>query len=397
MIDFDLTEEQSAIQRTTRDFAQKEIKPLSVEADRIPDPKDVFPRVSGVVMKGIELGFNTMAIPREYGGGGLDHRTIGIAFEELAAGDIGIAGILGISNIAWLPLILGGTEEQKKEWLGKVCGSDPSSLYIGCWAATEPQGIGGDIDAMLEGKEVGLAIKTIARPEGNYYVVDGQKCFITGGGIAKLCILLANTPEGPAHFIVPTNTPGFSIGKIEDMMGHRCMNDAELFFDSMRIPKENLVGQQPNGLIELMGTVGYSDTWVGALSVGLGRAAYEAALEYAKIRMIGKPIIRFQAVGMMIADMFLELEAARALVWKSLWVNDTQDAPDPKLAAAAKVFASDTTMRVTTNAVQVYGGAGYMKENPVEKYMRDAKVTQIYEGTNQLLRSMISTFLSLGM
>ena len=396
MIDFSLTEEQLDVQKIARDFAQK-IKPLGIEADRIPDPKDVFPRISEVVREGIELGFNTMVIPREYGGRGLDHRTMGIASEELAAGDVGIAGVLGISNIAWLPLILGGTEEQKKEWLGKVCSSDPGDLFIGCWAATEPQGLSVDIDALLEGKLAGITLKTVARPEGKDYIINGQKCFITSGGIAKLCLLLANTPEGPAHFIVPTDNPGFSVGKIEDMMGHRCMNDAELFFDNMRIPKENMVGGQAGGFIELARAVGYSDAWVGALAVGLGRAAYEAALEYSKIRVLGKPIIMFQAVAMMIADMFLELEAARSLVWKSLWVNDTQDAPDSKLAAAAKVLASDTAMKVATNAVQVYGGAGYMKENPVEKYMRDAKVSQIYEGTNELLRIMISMLLGFGM
>jgi alkylation response protein AidB-like acyl-CoA dehydrogenase len=301
---------------------------------------------------------------------------------------------------------LGGTEDQKREWFGKVCSSDPGDLYIGSWACTEPQGlVNVDIDGLFSGTAelpslggLSIPLVTVAKPEGNDYIINGQKCFITGGGVAKVCILLANTPEGAGHFIVPTDTPGFSVGKIEDMMGHRCMNDAELFFDNVRVPRENLIGGSPNGLIELLGTVGYSDTWVGALAVGVGRAAYEAALEYSRIRTLGgKPIFRLQAVGMMIADMFLELEAARALVWKSLWVNDTQDAPDSKLAAAAKILASDTAMRVTTNAVQVYGGAGYMKENPVEKYMRDAKVTQIYEGTNQLLRILISMLLGFGM
>jgi len=183
------------------------------------------------------------------------------------------------------------------------------------------------------------------------------------------------------------------------MMGHRTMNDAELFFDNLKVPREHLVsGEEGNGTFEMMGILGYTDAWVGALAVGIARAAYEAAVEYAKMRILAeRPIIQFQAVGTMIADMAMQIEAARALVWKALWHNDTGGGPHIKLAALAKVFASDTAMRVTTDAVQVYGGAGYMKENPVEKLMRDAKVTQIYEGTNQLLRVLASAMISLGM
>ena len=228
---------------------------------------------------------------------------------------------------------------------------------------------------------------------------QGKKCFITGGSLSKLCIVLADTPGGPSHFIVPTDTKGFSITRHENLMGHRNMSNTAIAFDDVKVPKANLIsGREGNGVAELMGVLGYSDAWVAALSVGLSRAAYEAAFEYAKARFIGgRPIIQFQAVGMMITDMAMMIEAARSLTWRALWTNDTQPAPDAKLSAMAKILASDTAMKVTTDAVQVYGGAGYMKENPVEKYMRDAKVTQIYEGTNQLLRIFTSIMLFLGM
>lgn len=397
MIDFTLTEEQVAIQNTAREFGQKEIKPLARELDRIADPAEVFPRAKEVIRKGVRLGFPFMIIPKEFGGPGNDHRSIGIVFEELAAADAGLAGVLGISNIPWLVLLLGATEGQKREWFGRAL-KDETGLFLASWAATEPQGMGLDADALWEG-QIKFTLKTNAVQEGDFYRIHGEKCFITSGGISKVCVLLANTPGGPSHFIVPTDTPGYQVTKIEDMMGHRAMNDVELFFDGMKVPRDNLVsGSEGKGNFEVIGALGYSDAWVGALAVGIARAAYEAALDYAKLRVLAdRPIIRFQAVGMMIADMYMLIEAARALVYKSLWHNDTQPSPDPKLSALAKVFASDAAMKITTDAVQVYGGAGYMKENPVEKLMRDAKVTQIYEGTNQLLRVLASTMLCMGM
>lgn len=396
MIDFSLSDEQSAMQKTARDFGEKEIKPVAKELDRIPDPRDVYPRSEATLRKGAALGFPYMIIPREYGGLGADHRTIGIVFEELAAADAGLAGALGISNFPWLVLLLGGTAEQKKTWFEKALTAD--DLYLASWAATEPQGFGLDTDALWEGQQK-FSLKSKATPDGDGYRIEGEKVFITGGGIARLCIALVNAPGGPSHFLIPTDTPGFQVTKVEDMMGHRTMNDAELFFDNLKVPRDHLVSEaEGNGSFEMMGILGYTDAWVGALAVGIARAAYEAAVEYAKLRILAeRPIIQFQAVGMMIADMAMQIEASRALVWKALWLNDTGGGPNIKLAALAKVCASDTAMKITTDAVQVYGGAGYMKENPVEKLMRDAKVTQIYEGTNQLLRVLASTMIFLGM
>lgn len=398
MIDFSLTKEQISIRDSVREFCAREIKTIAFELDQIPDPVEAFPRILEVIKKGAALELPSLIIPKEYDGLGLDNQTTGIVFEELAAADAGFAGNFGISNIAWLPLLIGGTDEQKEKWLKKATanGNDP---FIACWAATEPQGIGLDTESIWSTGQFSVNLKTVATPEKDFYRIDGEKCFITGGSLSKLCIVLADTPGGPSHFIVPTDTKGFSITRHENLMGHRNMSNTAIAFDDVKVPKANLIsGREGNGVAELMGVLGYSDAWVAALSVGLSRAAYEAAFEYAKARFIGgRPIIQFQAVGMMITDMAMMIEAARSLTWRALWTNDTQPAPDAKLSAMAKILASDTAMKVTTDAVQVYGGAGYMKENPVEKYMRDAKVTQIYEGTNQLLRIFTSIMLFLGM
>jgi len=397
MVDFSLTQEQIAMKESIGKFCQKEVKPLAVKLDRLSDPNDVFPMAEKIIRKGIQLGLPFMVIPKKYGGLGVDNITLGVVFEEMSKADAGFAGNFGISNIAWLPLLQGGTEEQKEKWF-KMAIEDTSGLPLACWAATEPQGIGIDSDKVWETGEFALNLKTKAIPDGDNYRITGEKCFITGGGIARFCTLLAEAPGGPSHFIISTDNPGFKVTRLEDLMGHRAMNNAVLFFDDMVVPKENLISKEEgNGITEMMGVLGYSDAWVAALSIGIAQAAYDAAFEYAKIRVISdKPIIRFQAIGALIADMAMSIEAARALVWKALWTNDFEGIPNPRLSALAKVFASDTAMKVTTDAVQVYGGAGYMKENPVEKLMRDAKVTQIYEGTNQVLRNIAATLLFLG-
>ncbi len=396
MIDFSLTREQIAVQKSVREFCRKEIIPIAFELDQIPDPALVYPQIVELMNKGAELDLHLMVIPEEYGGVGFDNRTIGIVFEELAAADAGFAGNFGISNIAWLPLLIGGTNDQKEKWL-RMAVEDDGGLFIASWAVTEPHGIGMDTEKMWATGQFSVNLKTKATLEGSSYRIDGEKCFITGGSISKICIVLADTPEGPSHFIVPTDTPGFKVERFENLMGHRNMSNAALSFNGVKIAKENLIsGIEGNGVGEMMGVLGYSDPWVAALALGLSRAAYEASLNYAKSRFIGgKPILQFQAIGMMISDMSMMIEAARAMTWRALWTNDTQASPDSRLSALAKVFASDTAMKVTTDAVQVYGGAGYMKENPVEKYMRDAKVTQIYEGTNQLLRIIASIMLFL--
>ncbi|MBC2716296.1 MAG: acyl-CoA dehydrogenase [Desulfobacteraceae bacterium] len=393
-----MTKEQEAILKSVREFCAKEIIPVATELDLISDPDETFPRVLEIIKKGRDLELSYMLIPEDYGGMGLDNITIGIIFEELAAADAGFAGNLGISNIAWLPLMIGGTDEQKEKWF-KIATESDEDMFLASWAVTEPQGIGLNTDDVWETGQFTLNVKTTATKEGNYYRIDGEKCFITGGAAANLCVVLAETSEGPSHFIVPTDTPGFNVIRNENLMGHRTMINSALSFDGVKVPEENLISMdEGNGVSELLGVAGYSDAWVAAIAVGLSRAAYECASTYAKERIIGgKPIIQYQATGMMISDMSMLIEAARAMTWKALWINDTREEPDGKLSALSKVFASDAAMKITTDAVQVYGGAGYMKENPVEKYMRDAKVMQIYEGPNHLLRVLVSIMDYLGM
>ncbi len=398
MIGFSMTKEQEAMRKSVREFCRKEIIPIAAELDQISDRDEIIPKILDIMKKGKDLELTCMVIPEQYGGMGLDNVTMGIIWEELAAGDAGFVGNFGISNIPWLPLLFGGTEEQKEKWF-KIATESDEDVFITAYAGTESQGVGLNTDKVWETGQFTLNVQTTATKEGNYYRIDGEKCFITGGGIANLCVVLANTSGGPGHFIVPTDTPGFNVIRNNDLMGHRTMVNSILSFDGVKVPEENLISMsEGNGPTEMLKAAAYSDAWVAALAVGIARAAYETSLTYAKERIVGgKPIIQYQAIGMMIADMAMLVEAARAMTWKSLWINDTRETPDGKLAALAKVFASDAAMKIATDAVQVYGGAGYMKENPVEKYMRDAKVTQIYEGTNQVLRVLASIFEFLGM
>jgi len=398
MIGFSMTKEQEATRKSVREFCRKEIMPVAAELDQVADPDEIIPTVLEIMKKGKDLELSCMVIPEQYGGLGLDNVTIGILWEELAAADAGFAGNLTISNIAWLPLLIGGTEEQKEKWFKMATESD-EDVFLVSYAGTESQGVGLNTDKIWETGQFAFNVQTTATKEGNYYRIDGEKCFITGGGIAKLCVVAANTSGGLSHFIVPTDTPGFNVIRNENLMGHRTMVNSVLSFDGVKVPEENLISMgEGNAPVEMMAAAGCSDAWVAALAVGLSRAAYETALKYSKERLIGgKPIIQYQAIGMMIADMAMFIEAARTMTWKSLWINDTREVPDGKLSALAKVFASDAAMKITTDAVQVYGGAGYMKENPVEKYMRDAKVMQIYEGTNQVLRILASVLECFGM
>ena len=398
MIGFSMTKEQEAMRKSAREFCRKEIVPVAAELDQIADPDDIIPRVLDIIKKAKELEFSCMVIPEQYGGLGLDNVTMGIIYEELAAADVGFVGNLSISNIAWLPLIVGGTVDQKEKWFKMATESD-EDVFLVAYAGTESQGVGLNTDKIWETGQFAFNIQTTATKDGNDYRIDGEKCFITGGGIATLCVVAANTSGGPSHFLVPTDSPGFKVIRNENLMGHRTMVNSVLSFEGVKVPAENLISMhEGNAPLEMLRATGISDAWVAAHAVGLSRAAYEAALSYAKERVIGgKPIIQYQAIGMMIADMAMLIEAARAMTWKALWINDTREAPDGKLSALAKVFASDAAMKITTDAVQVYGGAGYMKENPVEKYMRDAKVMQIYEGTNQVLRILGSVLECFGM
>ncbi len=374
MIDFSLTEEQLALQAMAREFALKEMRPNAAKYDK----GDEFP--DEIMKKAFEAGFITCNIPEEYGGGGLKELDIAILSEELAAGCAGMFTTIMASSLAFTPIILFGTEEQKRKFLTPCT----EKLSFASFCLTEREA-GSDASAL----------KTTARKVGSEYVINGSKCFITNGGIASLYVVFANSdpergPRGISAFIVPRETPGITVGKEEDKMGHRASNTTELFFEEVRIPEENLLAKEGMGFLVAMKTLDKTRASVGAAGVGVARTALEYAIEYAKTRtQFGKPIATFQNTAFKIAQMAMEINAARLLVWYSAWLMD-QGKPCGKDSAMAKCFGSDVAMRTTIEVVQIFGGYGYMKDYPVEKLMRDAKLLQIYEGTNEIQRLVIS-------
>jgi acyl-CoA dehydrogenase len=374
MIDYTLTEEQKALQAMAREFAQKEMRPNAAKYDR----GEEFPQE--VMQKAFEAGFITCNIPEKYGGGGLSDFEIALISEELAAGCAGMFTTMMASSLAFTPILLFGTDDQKQKFLTPF--SKKMSLAAFCLTEREA------------GSDAG-AQKSRAVKVGNEYIINGSKCFITNGGIASLYIVFANTDpdkgaRGISAFIVPRETPGITVGKEEDKMGHRASNTAELFFEDVKVPEANLLAKEKMGFIIAMKTLDKTRASVGAAGVGVARAAMEYAIDYAKTRVqFGKPIALFQNTGFKIAQFAMDIQAARHMVWHAAWLMD-RNLPCGKESAMAKCFASDVAMRVTTEALQILGGYGYMKDYPMEKLMRDAKLLQIYEGTNEIQRLVIS-------
>ena len=374
MIDFTLTEEQKALQAMAREFAQKEMRPNAAKYDR----GDEWPEE--ILHKAFEAGFITCNIPEQYGGGGLSDFEIALISEELAAGCAGMFTTMMASSLAFTPILLFGTDEQKQKFLPPF--SKKMSLAAFCLTEREA------------GSDAG-AQKSRAVKVGNEYIINGAKCFITNGGKASLYIVFANTDpdkgaRGISAFIVPRETPGITVGREEDKMGHRASNTVELFFEDVRVPEANLLAKEKMGFIVAMKTLDKTRASVGAAGVGVARAAMEYAIDYAKTRVqFGKPIALLQNTGFKIAQFAMDIQAARHMVWHAAWLMD-QNLPCGKESAMAKCFASDVAMRVTTEALQILGGYGYMKDYPMEKLMRDAKLLQIYEGTNEIQRLVIS-------
>ncbi len=374
MIGYSLTEEQEALQAMAREFAEKEMKPKAAKYDQGHEfPEDVM-------KKAFEVGFLTCTVPKEYGGGGLSDIDTVIISEELAAGCAGMYTTMMVNALAYTPIILFGTDEQKKKYLTP----QTEKMSFASFCLTEREA----------GSDAG-AQKTTAKKVGSEYVINGSKCFISNAGIASLYTVFANSnPEkgmrGISAFIVPRETPGITIGKVEDKMGHRASNTAEVFFEDVKIPQENLLAKEGLGFIIAMKTLDKTRAPVGAAGVGVAKAALQYAVEYAKTRVqFGKPIALFQHIGFKIAQMAMEINAARHLVWHAAWLLD-EGKPCGKESAMAKAFGSDVAMKVTTEALQILGGYGYMKDYPMEKLMRDAKLLQIYEGTNEIQRMIIS-------
>ncbi|MFQ6014421.1 MAG: acyl-CoA dehydrogenase family protein [Anaerolineae bacterium] len=377
MIDFSLNEEQEALRQLAREFAQKEVAPVASHYDQTGE----FPWE--ILKKAHEIGLMNLTVPEEYGGGGLGTLEDCLVTEELAAACAGTSSSVMGNSLGVTPILLAGNPEQKKRLLSAIC-AEP---ILCAFNLTEP-GAGSDV----------AATKTQARRVGDEYILNGTKQFITNGGVASYHTVFAVTdPEkgtrGFSAFVVPADTPGLSTGREEDKMGHRASNTTQVIYEEVRVPKENRLGAEGEGFKIAMRTLDASRAGIAALSVGVARAAMEAAIEYSKERQqFGQPISHFQAIQFMLADMAIKIETARLITWKAAWLHD-HGQRNTFESAIAKCYASDIAMQVATDAVQIFGGYGYIKEYPVEKYMRDAKLMQIYEGTNQIQRIVISRLL----
>lgn len=375
-MEYFLSEEQKMICELARRIAEEKIKPVREHYDETEEfPWPIVEELAKADLCGVY-------IPEEYGGTGGGVLDLCLAVEELCKIDGGIALVLAATALATFPIMLFGNDEQKKKYLPDVA----AGKKLAAFALTEP-GAGSDA----------TAIQTTAKKEGNSYILNGTKCFITNGGEAQIYVVIAMTDKtkgsrGASAFIVEKDTPGFSFGKKEKKMGIRGSATRELIFNECKIPQENLLGREGQGFIIALKTFDVSRPGVAAQALGIAAGALEDAINYSRERVqFGQSISSFQAIQHLLADMATEVEASRALIYATARMIDK----DPKTratkeAAMCKLLASDVAMKVTTDAVQVYGGYGYMREYPMEKRMRDAKITQIYEGTNQVMRNEIA-------
>jgi len=370
MIDFSLSEEQRRFLDLAREFSSNEIRPVALQHDR----DGTYPE--SVLKKARELGLMYTNIPSAYGGSGMDHVTHYLVTEALNYDCCAIGQMIGISHLSTGAILLGGTEKQKKKFLGRMTESYRSA----CFCLTEP-GAGSDAGGM----------NTLAEKKGDQYVLNGSKCYITNGQHADLLCVFATMDKtrgtkGISCFAVPRDTPGIRVGKVEDKMGHRAMVVAELFFEDMELTKENLIGEEGQGFKLAMMALDRGRANITAICTGIAQKALDEATKWAKEReQFGQPIGNFQGVHFMLADMYALIMASRGMYLQVGWMLDREMKCSVE-AAAAKCFASDAAMKVTTDAVQILAGSGYMKGAVVEKLMRDAKLTQIFEGTNQINR-----------
>jgi acyl-CoA dehydrogenase len=373
VVDFTLTDEQKNLREMAHDFAAKEIRPVAWEYDK----DGTWPEK--IIEKAWEVGLMNTHIPEEYGGPGAGYLDGCIIEEELSWGCSGIQTSVGCNGLATAPVVLGGSEELKKEYLGRLT----EAPLLASFCLTEPDA-GSDVSGM----------KTTAVKQGDKWVINGSKCFITNGGYANWYTVYAKTDKDAGHrgisaFVVPRDA-GVVVDKKEDKMGQRASNTATVSFNDVEIPADHLIGEENKGFKLAMMTLDRTRPGVAAMATGIARAAMEFAIDYSKERVqFGVPIAMHQAIQFMIADMATDVEAARLLTWKSAVMLD-QGQRNTLLSSHAKRFAADAAMKVATDAVQVYGGYGFIKEYPVEKLMRDAKIMQLYEGTAQIQRLVIA-------
>jgi alkylation response protein AidB-like acyl-CoA dehydrogenase len=381
-MNFDLTEEQQMVRDTARRFAETEIKPVAAKLDASHEhPAEICRKLA-------ELGFLGIAVPEEYGGGGMDYVSYVVALIEISKACASTGVIMSVNNSLYcFPVMAFGTHEQKLKYLKPVA----SGEYLGCFGLTEA-GAGSDPAAM----------RTTAVLDGDEWVINGEKKFITNGNVSRFSVIAALTEKGKGYkgissFVVDLqNTPGFSLGRVEEKLGINASGTAEMVFDNARVPKDALLGNPGDGFKQMLTTLDGGRVGIASQAIGIGRAALEEALEYAKTReQFGKPIATFQAIQWKLADMATRLDAAELLTLRAAWMEDNHQSHE-KAAAMAKMFASDTAMDAAIEGVQILGGYGYCKEYPMERHMRDAKITQIYEGTNEIMRIVIANNLLRG-
>ncbi|OZI11467.1 acyl-CoA dehydrogenase [Bacillaceae bacterium SAS-127] len=378
-MNFELTKEQQMLKEMVKDFAEKEIKPHAQHLDETSEFRyETFQKMA-------ELGLLGIPFPEEYGGVGGDTISYAIAVEEIgkACGGTGLSYAAAIS-LGASPIYYFGTEEQKQEWLVPMAKGET----LGSFGLTEPNA----------GSDAG-GTRTKAVLEGDEYVINGEKCWITNAGYARQIIVTAVTGKREdgknivSAIIVPTDTPGVTISCNYDKMGVRGSNTCEIVLENVRVPKENLLGDNKKGFSQFLFTLDGGRISIAALAVGIAQAAFEKALQYSKERVqFGQSISKFQAIQFKLADMATEIELARTLVHKAAWLKD-QGKPFGKEAAMAKLFASETSFRASNQAIQIHGGYGYMREYDVERYLRDAKLLEIGEGTSEIQRLVIARHL----
>lgn len=377
-MDFNFTEEQEMIKKMARNFAEKELLPIAAEIDKTENyPQEILKKMG-------ELGFFGIYFPQEFGGQGLDFLSYILVMEEIARCCASSATIISASvTLGGASIEIDGTEEQKRRYLTPIAKGEKISAL----ALTEPNA-GSDVSSL----------STTATLKNGDYVLNGTKQFITNGNIAEIITVYATVDKSKGHkgitaFILEKGTPGFSIGKLEDKLGIRATATAELIFDNCRIPKENVLGGEEGigkGFYNAMKTLDGGRISIASCAVGIAQAAFEAAIKFAKQRVqFKKPIIEHQAIQFMLADMCVEIETARLLTYKAAWLKD-QKKKYSKESAMAKLYAAEVACKVADRAIQIHGGYGYIKEYPVERYWRDARIKRIYEGTSEIQRIVIA-------
>jgi alkylation response protein AidB-like acyl-CoA dehydrogenase len=375
-MDLELTEEQRAIREMVHDFAEKEIVPRAREIDKRDEfPADIFRKMG-------EHGLMGVPFPEQYGGAGADTLSQALAVEEVsrASGSVGLTYAAHLS-LGCGPIYLFGNERQKKEWLVPLARGEG----LGALALTEPQG----------GSDLAGSVATTAVLKGDEWIINGSKMYVTSGAVARSINALCITDKAKGHhglsmILIPQGAPGLVIGQVEEKMGLHGSLTTQIFFEDCRVPKENLLGPEGDGFKQAMITLDGGRIGIGAMALGLGRAALEASIQYAQERTaFGQPIADFQAIQWMIADSSMELQAARLLVSQAATLKDHRRAFSTE-AAMAKLYASEAADRACWKAIQIHGGAGYLRDFPVERFYRDNRLTLIGEGTNEILRMIIA-------